>query len=87
MFGKKNEDEKIRKANVLIDAYNEAISNSQWRDVIKYGKKVVKIFKKIGNKEQEANCYGYLGDAYGNLGDSKKALEYHTKAFKTIRGI
>jgi len=71
----------------LINAFNEAFFNSQWRETINYEDEVVQILKDVGNKLGESVCYINLGIAYRNLGDLNKAIEYQEKALKINKEI
>ena len=91
LFGKKDKDKRGEKdkdaegVNNLSDAFLEALSNSQWRETIKYGKELAQIFNDRGNRNAELECYINLGIAYRNLCDSNKAIEYYAKSLEIAK--
>ena len=50
-------------------------------------KKDLKIAIEIGDRAGEGGALGNLGNAYGSLGDFRKAIEYHEKHLKIAKEI
>ena len=47
----------------------------------------VKIAQEVGDKHEDSNTNGNLGNAYYNLGDFKKAIEYHNRSLKIAKKV
>ena len=65
----------------VVDLYNPG------GEAIEYLNLYLKKAKELGDKHGEGNTYGNLGNAYGRLGDFKKAIEYHNLHLKIAKEV
>ncbi|MEO0284857.1 MAG: tetratricopeptide repeat protein [candidate division WOR-3 bacterium] len=76
----KNPDELLNRGLLLM-------KTEKFKDAIEEFEKALKIYKEIGDKSGEANCYGNLGICYERIGYDEKAIEYYEKALEIFKGI
>ncbi len=74
-------------ADKLLDQGNKQLGISQFQAALRSYQQALKIYQSIQNREGEANSLGNLGVAYYNLGDYKRAIDYHTQSLTIARTI
>jgi CHAT domain-containing protein/uncharacterized protein (UPF0332 family) len=57
------------------------------REAIKKYETALKLWKKSGNKSSQSGALSALGQAYTELGETQKALEFYNQALNLRRGI
>ncbi|MCT7950221.1 CHAT domain-containing protein [Ancylothrix sp. C2] len=79
--------DRIREAKRLFYLGKEQCDKSRFPEAIASWQQALTIFRKIGNRQGEANSLGSLGNAYNSLGQYQQALDYHQQSLTIAREI